>query len=239
MNRKDYENLRAFTTGEEQPHKDATTFIGQPTEPATWTFKNVPSAAYKEAVDFARKSTKSMDLEDYEVDLEHADLLVNGAAGVYVPQRFAEWLEPQEDNSDYYSGISKEDLAVLRAGPSYEHYWEAWADVLDNAKLKPYEDETEYFLHQENSDLWLVPEKAPKDESVTVMGHRFLPFGPHEWSMYAGAEPGSLIHYCEDQVTVLIYHPESGRLSEMVYDEELKPNGCLQRDWTYTVVLEG
>lgn len=53
--------------------------------------------------------------------------IIDGAAGIYVPQRFA------EEFAAHWYGFTREDLEILKAGPEHEHYWEAWETVLDSA----------------------------------------------------------------------------------------------------------
>jgi hypothetical protein len=66
-----------------------------------------------------------------------------------------------------------------------------------------------------------------------VMGHDFREFDKRDWDCWAGAEPGSLICYCDDDKTCLILSPDNV-LSEIVQVEttEENPNGCTQYDWT-------
>jgi hypothetical protein len=89
--------------------------------------------------------------------MEHTDnlvLLVNGAHGVYVPKVFAEF-----DLGDW-KGIAKEDIEILKAGPDREHYWDAWQNILDNARTLV--NGREYALYQDG-DLWAYDVQAMQD----------------------------------------------------------------------------
>jgi len=75
-------------------------------------------------------------------------LLLNGLRGIYVPQRFSAY--------GGVAGISPEDLAILRAGPDHEYYWEAWEEALRFGEITI--AGTCYSLHQsEEGDLFAVP----------------------------------------------------------------------------------
>ena len=54
--------------------------------------------------------------------------MIDGAAGIYVPQRFAENLNPRLWH------IGQDDINVLLAGPDHEHYWDTWDHVLNVAE---------------------------------------------------------------------------------------------------------
>lgn len=94
------------------------------------------------------------------------ELFLSDARGIYIPRDFAECVRPEA-----MQGVKPADLAVLRAGPSHEWYWEAWEHVLNDAHLfaiGPRFDSIEeakrflgdklieYTLHQDG-DLWLIP----------------------------------------------------------------------------------
>lgn len=54
--------------------------------------------------------------------------LVDGAAGIYVPFKFA-------NNFDWskWRGITQEQQQILLKGPNYEDYWAVWDEVLQSA----------------------------------------------------------------------------------------------------------
>ena len=81
---------------------------------------------------------------------ESAILYASDRHGIYIPQYFAESIEPE-----CLSGVSNEDLAILLVGPDHEFYWDAWADVCDNAVLMDSNGVT-YYIWQDG-DLWFVP----------------------------------------------------------------------------------
>jgi hypothetical protein len=153
------------------------------------------------------KAPELANLND-EVDLRDATIFCDSAAGVYIPQRFA-----REVRRELVTGVSSKDYEVLEAGPDHEHYWDAWADVLDNALINdPVRGECH--LHQDQ-DLWVVP-----TENRRIMGYWFHPMTQEDWDGFAGADAGSWIHHCSDGRTILIYSPQSGLLSEIVVKDD-------------------
>lgn len=85
--------------------------------------------------------------------MTYAECFLDSARGVYIPRDFAELIDPAD-----WTGITPEDLDVLRAGPEHEFYWDAWTSVLDHAETKDGR-----VLHQDG-DLWLVArDKAIED----------------------------------------------------------------------------
>lgn len=75
----------------------------------------------------------------------YAKLFADSARGIYIPQYFAESIEPKD-----WRGIDAEDLAILKSGPYHEFYWEAWESVLDHAEHKD-----GWTLYQDG-DLWVI-----------------------------------------------------------------------------------
>lgn len=78
-------------------------------------------------------------------------LLINGAHGVYIPMAFAEseiltegWNLPQEAAN------------ILKAGPEHPDYYEAWAEVLDNAVLQGEHSHTWTLYQSPEGDLYAV-----------------------------------------------------------------------------------
>lgn|ERR1044072_2786303 len=142
-----------------------------------------------------------------EVDLSKARLLITDSVGVYLPQRFAESIQ-----HNAVKGVSDEDWKVLLSGPTHEHYWDAWADVCDNASIE--EDGVLYHLHQDG-DLWLVPTEQeaekPVAKEIRRFGHTFKPMSGNDWDGFAGADEGSFICYTDD--AVLILSPDEKNLS--------------------------
>lgn len=169
---------------------------------------------------------------DDEIDLSKAELLANSALGVFIPQHFVELAQASLRHS-HWTGISLEDWKVLAAGPDQEHYWDAWADVLDNAKYTDPNTKQEYYLHQEG-DLWLVPVEPPV-QIVKMFGYEFRPMNDMDWSTWAGAEEGTLIYHLRDERdTVLLWDPKNQTLSEYWTDKDENQHA---RDWTYQTVM--
>lgn len=83
-------------------------------------------------------------------NLEKAELFAGDARGIYIPKFFADNILRK-----LVTGVSDEDYSILEAGPDHEYYWDAWADVLDNAKVN-HPTLGECYLYQEG-DLWIVP----------------------------------------------------------------------------------
>ncbi len=74
------------------------------------------------------------------------ECFVDGANGIYVPQKFIEKVDTDE------WGIKKEDIEIIEAGPENELYWEAWDEVLRTASKKV--DGEEYVIYQDD-DLFI------------------------------------------------------------------------------------
>ena len=79
-------------------------------------------------------------------------LFADSARGIYVPQHFAESIDPTQ-----WRYIDSDDLNTLRAGPSHPDYWDAWDSVLDNA-----ESNDGGVLHQDG-DLWVIYVDSARD----------------------------------------------------------------------------
>ena len=98
--------------------------------------------------------------EDGELLLADAVLLIDSAAGVYIPREFAQDFAHLVTNADDL----REELDFLaRTDPhetdedAAERYWEDWNRVLDEAVLEI--DGARFRLHHD-MDLWAVPETA-------------------------------------------------------------------------------
>jgi hypothetical protein len=57
-------------------------------------------------------------------------------------------------------------------------------------------------------------------QDVKVLGHTFKPMDRNDWDCFAGADEDSLICYCSDERTVLIYSPSKGTVSEISGDPD-------------------
>jgi hypothetical protein len=164
--------------------------------------------------------------DDDGPDLTKAMIFCDSASGVYIPQRFA-----KEVIRMYVTGVADKDYEVLEAGPDHAHYWDAWADVLDNAKITD-PKVGECYLHQDG-DLWVVPVEKEEEKSLgtRVLGHTFVPFTKEDWYGLAGADEGSLICHCDD--VTLILSPD-GSISEIICDDTGNPT---QYDWTKEQII--
>lgn len=78
-----------------------------------------------------------------------ADLYACDSRGIYIPQYFAESCK-----REMVHGVSAETWATLEAGPDHEFYWDAWDDVMRDAKIRT-PDGQEGFLYQDG-DLWII-----------------------------------------------------------------------------------
>lgn len=89
-------------------------------------------------------------------------LFLSDARGIYIPRDFSECVY-----RDKVTGITDENYRDLVNGPDdtddfVQAYWEAWQEVLDNARITD-ADGTVYTLYQDG-DLWLVPEGMEWDD---------------------------------------------------------------------------
>jgi hypothetical protein len=80
-------------------------------------------------------------------------LWLSDARGVNIPRDFATSFA---DRDKTVSGVSPEDWQTLEDGPDAEWYWDAWADVCDNAVVTD-ENGVKYRVYQEG-DCWLIPD---------------------------------------------------------------------------------
>ena len=79
-------------------------------------------------------------------------LYLSDARGIYIPRDFA-----RDTKRDCISGVDAADLELLARGPDEEWYWDAWASVLDNARVTDPVSGVVYRVDQDG-DCWLVPE---------------------------------------------------------------------------------
>lgn len=82
---------------------------------------------------------------------DKAELLFMEMHGIYIPQLFA-----QRINLECLSGVTPDDMEILRQGPEHDHYWDAWDSVLGNAVLT--NSDGERFHLWQDGDLWAIPE---------------------------------------------------------------------------------
>ena len=65
-------------------------------------------------------------------------------------------------------------------------------------------------------------------DTFKILGQTFRPMNRMDWDTFAGAAEGSLICFCEDETTVLLYYPAIGTVSEVTQKED---GDSVQRDW--------
>jgi hypothetical protein len=86
-------------------------------------------------------------------------LWLSDARGVYIPRDFALSFN---DRDACVKGVTAEGWAILEAGPEHEQYWDAWAEIMDNAEVTDNKG-VKYFIEQ-SGDCWLVPVGMEWDE---------------------------------------------------------------------------
>jgi hypothetical protein len=88
--------------------------------------------------------------------------IVDGAAGIYVPQEFAESTDPRVWHVD------PADHAVLAKGPPFgaadasEDYWDVWESILDSAYMS--DGRHKWMLYQDG-DLFAVRDDFEWEEA--------------------------------------------------------------------------
>jgi len=88
-------------------------------------------------------------------------LWLDANRGVYIPRDFANSFA---DRAVQVLGVSGEDWAILESGPDAENYWDAWTEVLNNAKIV--DASGNIFWLYEDDDLWLIPEGMEWNEEI-------------------------------------------------------------------------
>lgn len=73
-------------------------------------------------------------------------LLIDSAAGIYIPQKFAETLRPE------FKRNLEEEFRICLQGPEHPEYWDAWEHILQNFTFDM-GDNT--WILREDGDLWL------------------------------------------------------------------------------------
>lgn len=84
-----------------------------------------------------------------------------------------------------------------------------------------------------------MPAVPPPDDHrprLHMMGRDFVEMDPEDWEAFAGADPGSMICYCEDG-TVLVFSQRDNSVTELVPEGlAITPSGEAERRWTFEVV---
>lgn len=98
-------------------------------------------------------------------------LLIDSNRGIYVPQTFGtNFSIAQTFRTNFYTsweGITEDDRQTLQNGPDDEFYWEAWDQVLNNAKWTC--NGYTWRLHQDG-DVWAVCYELMSDEEKANFG---------------------------------------------------------------------
>jgi|GEM_PF-1401097 len=110
-----------------------------------------------------RKQVREQD-EDFD---QYVDLVVDGSAGIYVPQRFAEYF-----SDEIFNQFGQETLDILLAGPdegvfstedASEWYWDTWVEVIDNIKIIDGSGMEWNAISGPSGDVFLVREDVPEE----------------------------------------------------------------------------
>lgn len=82
------------------------------------------------------------------------EILLNDSRGVYIPRDFVDMFD--------WANIDTEDAKVCGNGPDEEWYWEAWDNILNNARHVDAHNNV-WTLYQDG-DLFAVCESLMTDE---------------------------------------------------------------------------
>lgn len=90
------------------------------------------------------------------------ELLVNDAAGIYIPQEFAKTYDIKENFANYDE--IKDLIKELQEENSIdnEHYYDIYQDLIDKAIL--FMNDSKYYLYPGDGGLWAVPEGYDNEE---------------------------------------------------------------------------
>lgn len=95
--------------------------------------------------------------------MSYIEIFADSSRGQYIPQHFAEVVLMR-----CLTGVSAAALETLKAGPDAESYWDAWASVLDSARLT--DDSGHVWILYQDGDLFLVRDDCPEQERAELMG---------------------------------------------------------------------
>ena len=87
------------------------------------------------------------------MDIVKCKCIVNGAAGVYIPQIFAE---------RYPEWLEDDDKAILLSGPDHADYWEVWNDVQCS------EHNGQFLINSEGGNDLMLCEESPMQWAVSA-----------------------------------------------------------------------
>ena len=85
-------------------------------------------------------------------------LFLDGSRGVYIPQAFAETINPT-----HWQGLDGGSLQILAKGPDNALYWPTWDEILNSARYIDI-DGTEYVLHHDGDLFMVAPELMSEEE---------------------------------------------------------------------------
>ena len=142
------------------------------------------------------------------------NLLLDDHRGVYIPQIFAQ---------DFvgWTGISPEDHATLLKGPYEEGYWDAWDEVLSEARFT--EGGKEWTLYQDGALFCYCPELMNNEEYENFFGE--MKPAPDGWFEY---------EVCENCLIALANDDYSGMSNE---EEEATTHGLVTLSNKYEQVI--
>jgi len=93
--------------------------------------------------------------------MQTMELVVDGRAGIYAPQNFAELF------ADEIKSVQRADVETLLEGPEDEWYWEAWQNIEMNGTISV--NDENWTIYQYEGDIWLVhPDHEWDDDYWTV-----------------------------------------------------------------------
>ena len=81
-------------------------------------------------------------------------LFADESRGIYIPSHFADCMK---DHRADLLNVNDETFNII-SDPDCEWYWDAWADVLENAIVLDHKGNRHTMYH--DGDLWLIPESA-------------------------------------------------------------------------------
>ena len=90
-----------------------------------------------------------------QITTKEPELLVDDHNGIYIAQVFCQTFAAYITNMDEV----KEDFDICLLGPDNEHYFDAWAGLMDNVEFTNDKGE-KYSVGNlgEGGDLWAIPE---------------------------------------------------------------------------------
>ena len=81
--------------------------------------------------------------QEQAADNDYIKCLIDGAAGIYVPQKFI-------NSFENWDNIDNDDRRSVANGPDNEYYWESWQNILDNATHTD-DNGNKWVLYQDDS----------------------------------------------------------------------------------------